>query len=311
MSQTNSHRCYFRTALKIENDSSPIINENIIIGGVTIGSDWNYEHTNPVTFTSNSVTAVGSTLNLWNSKAYIYGNEFKGYLETAGVQLVIRHQTNEFVGDCINGFEFTNLVNEGYITFSSNVVIGLHNPDLEINWETSSTDTDKLDALAEECGYPGGFATTPWTNNFTSADLNIISNTFSGNGTGIAVSVLELGNNLNISRNNFIGKTSAIELGIRVHTNQIISASNNYWGTTSMQEINSMVYDKLDNFNLGSVVVTNPASSQFDISSYAAPPTPTPVAPTPSPTPTPTTTPTLSPTATPSPTPTPTPTPTP
>tara|TARA_Y100000588_G_scaffold119061_1_gene130354 strand:+ start:2548 stop:4596 length:2049 start_codon:yes stop_codon:yes gene_type:complete len=63
-----------------------------------------------------------------------------------------------------------------------------------------------------------------------------------------------------ISRTDFIGVTSAVVLN-NVDSSVTIPVSDSYWGTTNLEEISDMIYDNLDDFNLGTVQVVNPVSS--------------------------------------------------
>ena len=63
-----------------------------------------------------------------------------------------------------------------------------------------------------------------------------------------------------ISRIDFINNTQAVKLE-NVDSTVTIPVSDSYWGTTDLGEISDLIYDSLDDFNLGTVQVVNPVAS--------------------------------------------------
>ena len=99
-----------------------------------------------------------------------------------------------------------------------------------------------------------------------SAGLNLNLNTISSNYIGINITDVSI-NGVQITNNNLDGiGLYAVQL-IGISSNITLPASNNYWGTTDPTAISDMIFDNLDDFNLGTVNVINPVPQKIDISS--------------------------------------------
>ena len=87
----------------------------------------------------------------------------------------------------------------------------------------------------------------------------ITHNTIRDSGVG-----LHLTNKINvaptISQINFINNTVAVQLE-DVHSATTIPVSDSYWGTTDLGAISDLIYDNLDDYDLGTVQVVNPVAS--------------------------------------------------
>jgi hypothetical protein len=95
----------------------------------------------------------------------------------------------------------------------------------------------------------------------------IARNTFDSNGVGIKLDGVFESNSMVITQNNFTNNTKfAVELE-NVTQAVSIEVSDSYWGTTDPTAISDLIFDNLDDFNLGTVSVVNPVPNKIDISS--------------------------------------------
>jgi hypothetical protein len=95
----------------------------------------------------------------------------------------------------------------------------------------------------------------------------ISRNHFEGNYVSLKLEGVSNFNNLVIDENNFINNTGfAVQLKDVAKT-VVIPVSDSYWGTTDPTAISNMIFDNLDDFNLGTVNVINPVPQKIDISS--------------------------------------------
>jgi hypothetical protein len=94
--------------------------------------------------------------------------------------------------------------------------------------------------------------------------ISITDNVITNAQTGITFSDIDTSNSdvtiPTISRIDFIHNTQVIRL-VNVDSTVTIPVSDSYWGTTDLGEISDLIYDNLDDFNLGTVQVVNPVAA--------------------------------------------------
>ncbi len=107
-------------------------------------------------------------------------------------------------------------------------------------------------------------ATFQYRFSFPEGSISITDNVITNAQTGITLSNIDTSDAdvtiPTISRIDFINNTEAVKLQ-RVDSNVTIPVSDSYWGTTDLGAISDLIYDNLDDFNLGTVQVVSPVAS--------------------------------------------------
>jgi hypothetical protein len=261
---------YFNGGLDV-GDSSTVKN-NVITGGIGLYGDGAVVSQNRISGGS-SYFWIGRDWDRDYNTVVIYGSTTLSGNTIDGTVLVSSNSTS-ITGNTING-----LIQGGgwHLSISNNRISG------GINSEGESVTIHHNLIINADTG------------------LKIGNQTVTDNTIAFCKNALVLGGiydindviSLTISGNNIVNSSG---YSIKLTSTSDVAVSNNWWGTTDQAAISSSIYDKKNDFNLGTVTFTpfltafNPNAPGLD---YSPTPADTPTA-------TPTATPTLSPTSTPS-----------
>jgi hypothetical protein len=137
------------------------------------------------------------------------------------------------------------------IKFVNNIIANPNVSGLSIKGETTKSDLFNYNYI-----YSNVSAITLqglYGNSYLPSNKTFSSNTIIGNSSNALIKTK--GSGMAFNNNNF--NTYQTQTIFQVEDANTVNAVDNFWGTTSLPIINSMIYDKNDNFELGTATISN------------------------------------------------------
>ena len=142
------------------------------------------------------------------------------------------------------------------IKFVNNIIHHPNGSGLSIKGETSRADlfnNNFIYSNINAISIQGLFG-----NSYISSNKSFSFNSISGN--SITPLISTKGSGMSFNNNNF--STFRTQTVLKVEDSNTVNANDNYWGTTDLSIISEMIFDRNENFELGTATITSIASSK-------------------------------------------------